>query len=71
METYPFEGMVPQVEKTLMPIVVEDNARLKLHEDVRNTFHYKDVNGLSGGECQGPQGRNLRLGMTQECHDTK
>lgn len=43
METYPFEGMVPQVEKTLMPIVVEDNARLKLHEDARNTFHYKDV----------------------------
>lgn len=34
-----------------MPIDVEDNVMLKLYEDVKNTFCYKDVSKLSGREC--------------------
>lgn len=47
------EVIILQVGRTLMPIDLEDNAMLKLHEGARNTFHYEDVSGLSGSECHG------------------
>lgn len=53
-----------------MSIDVEDNATLKLHEDARNTFCYKDVSKLTRKNITIRNGVTLRLGMMREFYGT-